>query len=295
MNKPVLGALVGAVLGILDGLSAWFSPEARPIFVSIVIGSTLKGLVTGVLAGLIARWRRSTLLGIVAGLSIGFALSSVVALSQPGHYIEIVLPGMLVGALVGFVTQRYPSVDRRTGASVSVLALAAVLVLGSDLTSAQQAPPTDPLKSVSWLVGEWSGTSEGQPGKGTVERQYERVLRGRFIRATNRVTYPATEKAPKGEVHEDEGWFSFDRSRKRVVLRQFHVEGFVNQYAEEPSEAPGSVVFMSEAIENIPAGYRARETYIVRGPDEFEEVFELAAPGQEFKIYSRAMLKRVVK
>ena len=294
MNKPVLGALVGAVLGILDGLSAWFSPEARPIFVSIVIGSTLKGLVTGVLAGLIARWRRSTLLGIVAGLSIGFALSSAVALGQPGHYIEIVLPGMLVGALVGVVTQRYPanSVDRRTGVSVGVLALAAVLPLGSDLASAQQAPPTDPLKSVSWLVGQWSGTSEGQPGKGTVERQYERVLRGRFIRATNRVTYPATEKAPKGEVHEDEGWFSFDRSRKRVVLRQFHVEGFVNQYAEEPPGTEGSVAFTTEAIENIPAGYRARETYLVRGPDEFEEIFELAEPGQPFKTYSRAILKR---
>ncbi len=225
MSKPALGAVVGAVLGILDGLSAWFSPEARPIFVSIVIGSTLKGLVTGLLAGLIARWQRSTLVGIVAGLLIGFVLSSAVALSQPGHYMEIVLPGMLVGALVGFVTQRYPSVDRRTGASIGVLALAVVLLPPFHSASAQQAPPADALKSVSWLVGEWRGTSEGQPGKGTVERRYERVLRGRFIRATNRVTYPATEKTPKGEVLEVEGWFSFDRARKRVVLRQFHVEG----------------------------------------------------------------------
>jgi len=39
-------------------------------------------------------------------------------------------------------------------------------------------------------------------------------------------------------------------------------------------------VFTSEAIENIPAGWRARETYVVTGPDEFEEVFELAEPGK---------------
>jgi hypothetical protein len=294
MSKPLLGALVGAVLGILDGLSAWFSPEARPIFVSIAIGSTLKGLVTGLLAGLVARWRRSTLLGIVAGLLIGFALSSVVALSQPGHYMEIVLPGMLVGTLVGFVTQRYPTVQGRrgSGAAVSLLAILWVLSASHVPASAQQSPPPDPLKSVAWVIGKWSGTSEGQPGKGTVERQYDRVLGGRFIKAKNRVAYPATEKAPKGELHEDEGWYSFDRSRKRVVLRQFHVEGFVNQYVEEPAGLEGSVVFTSEAIENIPAGFRARETYIVRGPDEFEEIFELAEPGQPFKVYSRAILKR---
>ena len=295
MSKPLLGTLVGAVLGVLDGLSAWFAPEARPIFVSIVIGSTLKGLVTGLLAGLIARWRRSTLLGIVAGLLIGFALSSVVALSQPGHYMEIVLPGMLVGALVGFVTQRYPTVQgrREPGAAVGLLAIAWVLIPSHLPASAQQPQPADPLKSVAWLIGEWSGTSEGQPGRGTEERQYERALGGRFIRAKNRVVYPGTEKTPKGEIHEDEGWFSFDRARKRVVLRQFHVEGFVNQYAEEPPGTEGSLVFTTEAIENIPAGYRARETYIVRGPDEFEEIFELAEPGQPFKIYSRATLKRV--
>jgi hypothetical protein len=108
MNKPLLGIVVGAVLGALDGLSAWFSPEARPIMMTIVIGSTVKGIVTGLLAGLIARWRKSTALGVVGGLAIGFLLSSLAALGQPDHYVEIVLPGMIVGGLVGFVTQWYP-------------------------------------------------------------------------------------------------------------------------------------------------------------------------------------------
>lgn len=295
MSKPVLGMLVGAVLGVLDGLSAWFSPEARPIFMAIVIGSTLKGVVTGLLAGLIARWKQSTPLGIVAGLLIGLALSSLVALGQPGHYLEIALPGMVVGALVGFVTQRYPAASgvRRSDAAVGVVTLAAVLLPALAASSPQQTPASDPLTSVAWLVGRWSGTSEGQPGRGTVERQYERVFGGRFIRVRNRATYPPTDKNPKGEEHQDEGWFSFDRMRKHIVLRQFHVEGFVNQYAEDPAGTAESVVFTSEAIENIPAGFRARETYVRRGPDEFEEIFELAEPGQSFKIYSRAILKRV--
>ena len=30
MNRIAVGVLVGGVLGILDGLTAWFTPEARP-------------------------------------------------------------------------------------------------------------------------------------------------------------------------------------------------------------------------------------------------------------------------
>src|SRR5688500_10716361 len=108
MSKPLLGLLIGGLLGALDGLSAWFSPEARPMMMAIVTGSTLKGVVTGLLAGFIAQWRRSTALGVMAGLAIGFALSTGVAMAQGDHYLEIVLPGMLVGGLAGFVTQRYP-------------------------------------------------------------------------------------------------------------------------------------------------------------------------------------------
>lgn len=97
----------------------------------------------------------------------------------------------------------------------------------------------------------------------------------------------------QGEIHEDEGWFSFDRARRRIVLRQFHVEGFVNQYVQDTDSSPQRLVFTTEAIENISPGWRARETYIVHGPDEFEEVFELAEAGKAFELYSRARLKRI--
>ena len=110
MSKPAMGLIVGAVLRFLDGASAWFSPEARPLMIMVVVGSTLKGLGTGLVAGLVARWRRSMTLGIGAGLVAGFVLSSLAAIGQDGHYLEIVLPGMLVGALTGFVIQRYPQV-----------------------------------------------------------------------------------------------------------------------------------------------------------------------------------------
>ncbi len=284
MSKPLIGVVAGTILGMIDGLSAWFSPDARPIFITIVAGSTLKGLVTGLVAGLVARRRESLMLGVATAVAVGFALSHLAAMNQPDHYVEIVLPGMLLGAIVGFVTQRYPRVA--TGA-----AGLAVLLMLPMLAHAQQA--ADPLAAVAPLVGRWTGTSEGQPGRGSVEREYSRALGSRFIRLTNRSTYPPQEKNPKGEKHEDEGFFSFDRARKQIVLRQFHVEGFVNTYVQDLDARPGTVVFISEAIENIPPGFRARETYILTGADSLEEVFEMAEPGKEFAVYSRTRLSRV--
>lgn len=179
----------------------------------------------------------------------------------------------------------------RTSRCLAGLVVTCLLSAGSG--SAQTPPVPDPFERASVLIGRWEGTAEGQPGKGTVRREYTRALNGRFIRVHNRSEYPAQEKNPKGEIHEDEGFISLDRSRKKLVLRQFHVEGFVNQYVEDDGTTPSRLVFTSEAIENIPAGWRARETYVVHGPDEIEEIFELADSGKPFEVYSRSRLKRL--
>jgi hypothetical protein len=156
------------------------------------------------------------------------------------------------------------------------------------------SPAADPLQAIAFMIGRWQGTSQGQPGNGTLEREYLRILNSRFIQERNRSAYPPQESNPKGETHEHFSVFSFDKSRGRIVFRQFHTEGFVNQYVSEtPAPVDGRIVFTSEAIENIPAGWRARETYVLHGPDELEEVFELAEPGKDFELYSRARLRRV--
>ncbi|MEO6008982.1 MAG: hypothetical protein ABIU38_13090 [Vicinamibacteraceae bacterium] len=82
------------------------------------------------------------------------------------------------------------------------------------LALAQSTPPPDPLGTVGSLVGRWSGETEGEPGKGTVEREYEHILNGRFVQVRNRSTYPPQPKNSKGEVHEDIGIFSLDKARK---------------------------------------------------------------------------------
>ncbi|MEW5916474.1 MAG: hypothetical protein AB1762_08720 [Gemmatimonadota bacterium] len=113
MKKPLYGTILGGVLGVFDGLSALASaPETAPQIAGIVIGSTFKGLLAGLIIGFFARRVRSLPLGIAFGLVVGFALAAVivymqVAAGEPAYYWQILLPGSLVGLIVGYATQRH--------------------------------------------------------------------------------------------------------------------------------------------------------------------------------------------
>jgi hypothetical protein len=110
MNKPVVGLIAGAVLGIVDGATAWFTPAVRSQMTAIMMGSCVKGMAVGILCGLIARKVRSTAAGLVAGAVFGLLFAYLVAMMpQPDgqhYYLQIMLPGFVLGALIGFLTQR---------------------------------------------------------------------------------------------------------------------------------------------------------------------------------------------
>lgn len=183
------------------------------------------------------------------------------------------------------------SLSRRT-----VLAVGASLV--GACFSAEPAMAQGPalharLQPLARFVGRWKGAGQGDPGTSIVERSYVPILAGRFIEIRHRSTYPPQEKNPRGEVHDDVGYLSHDNTRKLFVLRQFHIEGFFNQYAATTADFAGDkLVFVSEALENIPASMKARETYIFGGPDAFEEIFEIAEDGVKFAVYSHNKFTR---
>ena len=113
MSKPMLGLVLGGVLGIFDGLSALVSapndPAVKAGIVGIVIGSTIKGLITGVLIGWFAKRTQSLGIAIVFGLAVGAALAYLVCLlqklgGQPPYYWQIMLPGAILGVIVGYAT-----------------------------------------------------------------------------------------------------------------------------------------------------------------------------------------------
>jgi hypothetical protein len=133
MNKILVGVIVGAVLGVIDGATAWFTPAVRNQMIGIIIGSTMKGIIAGIAAGWYARRVNSVPKGIVFGFVVGLLLAFAVA-AMPGengeHYWwQIMVPGSILGGVIGWATQRYGRPGANRG-SVSALAAIAISLVG---------------------------------------------------------------------------------------------------------------------------------------------------------------------
>lgn len=169
--------------------------------------------------------------------------------------------------------------------------LFAAAARGADAPAPTNRP--DSWKPVRVLLGKWEGGVQGEPGIGKAEREYNFALNNRFVQVTSKSIYPPQEKNKKGETHEDVGFISYDKAAKKLVLRQFHVEGFVNHYViDSISEDGRTLVFITAAIENVAPGWRGRETYRIVSDDEFIETFALAEPGKDFATYSETRFRR---
>jgi hypothetical protein len=108
LTKPMLGLAVGGALGLLDGLSGFFEPSLSTMMGSVITFSLLKGLLAGIATGCVSQRVHSMLLGILAGIGIAAVLSLLVILrAGMALFWDILLPGMLLGAIVGFATQRF--------------------------------------------------------------------------------------------------------------------------------------------------------------------------------------------
>lgn len=169
-----------------------------------------------------------------------------------------------------------------------------VFILIFPILGFAQNPKQDTLwKPFESFIGNWTGKGGGATGEGTYERSYKFIFNKKYIEVKNKSVYPPSKDKTSGEVHEDIGYISFDKIRNTFVLRQFHIEGFVNQYTLDSVPVDGKrLVFVSESIENIKPGWRAKEIYEIHNDGEITETFELAPPDKEFEIYSKVKLKK---
>jgi len=108
LTKPMLGLALGGTLGLLDGLSGFLEPSLVPFMASVITFSLLKGLAAGILIGYVSQKVHSIAVGMIAGMAIAAALSLLVVLGAGmALFWDIMLPGMLLGVIVGFVTQKF--------------------------------------------------------------------------------------------------------------------------------------------------------------------------------------------
>ncbi len=156
--------------------------------------------------------------------------------------------------------------------------------------------PVTGLRDLQWLIGEWRGLGDGEPGRSAVERHAELALGGHFVRIEGRSVYPKQEANPKGEVHGEIDLWSYDRARQTLVLRQFDTLGFVGTYAlDKASSTATKWVLLGESLENVPKGWKARYTFTLIAPNEYHEMLELDADGNGFKPYVTNRFLRIEK
>jgi polyferredoxin len=75
---------------------------------TVITFSLLKGLASGAVIGYVSQRVHSIALGMLAGMAIAAALSLLVVLSAGlALFWDIMLPGMLLGVIVGFLTQKF--------------------------------------------------------------------------------------------------------------------------------------------------------------------------------------------
>jgi hypothetical protein len=176
----------------------------------------------------------------------------------------------------------------RKGVSMRVLPFALILFANTALAQ------SDPWTAICAFEGKWEGSTAGKPGKGTTSREYSFELNGRFLSQTDKSVYQPGDPAAKLLVHEDFGVFSYDKSLQKVIWRQFHSEGMVNEYTLDFVSPDGKTLeFVTTKIENLPPGFRAKKVYHIVSADEIGETFWLAAPGKEFELYTDSQLKRI--
>lgn len=153
---------------------------------------------------------------------------------------------------------------------------------------------SDPWAVLRVFEGKWEGPVSGKPGKGFSSREYRFELNGHFLSQRDKTVYEATSPAAKPVLHEDLGFIGYDNNLKKFVWRQFHNEGFVNEYTLDSVSADGkSMEFVTTHIENLAPGWRAQKSYRIVSASEIDETFWLAAPGKDLKVYTHTRLKRV--
>jgi hypothetical protein len=196
MNKILVGLIVGAVLGLIDGATAWFTPEVRDQMLGIIIGSTGKGIIAGIAAGWYARRVQSVPKGIIFGFVVGLLLAfAVAAMPDPSgnHYWwQIMVPGSILGGVIGWATQRYGRPASARGAVATAMMIALALTgVNAYAHDHDHAKPTSnaAFEKLKGLAGTWSANTLTPDGELTTV-EYRVTAGGSVVMETMFVGQP---------------------------------------------------------------------------------------------------------
>lgn len=166
-----------------------------------------------------------------------------------------------------------------------------LFLLNSLLILAQQ----NSLEKLKFIIGDWNGSGVGfGNATSTITASYNFVMNKKYIEVKHESQFKPTEKNPKGDHHIDNGFISYDSSRKKIVYRQFNNEGYINQYIlNEKLSTDTSLIFETEIIENFVPGGKARYTINKISENEIETIFDVSFPNKEYNCFGTNKLIKI--
>ncbi len=153
----------------------------------------------------------------------------------------------------------------------------------------------NPLERFENIIGVWEGAGTGfGNSKSKITASYAWLMNRQYIEVKHHSEFDPTEQNSEGEIHDDLGIISFDKGRGVIVFRQYHNEGFFNEYVLNDSiSTPAKLIFETERIENFVPGGRAQFTINIINKDEIQTVFDVGFPGKEMACFGTNDLQKV--
>jgi len=171
---------------------------------------------------------------------------------------------------------------------VLLLITVAGLLPVSSASSAQET--TSGWAPLEYLLGDWIGEGEGQPGQGAGEFSFHPDLQNHILVRKSYAAYPPTKDRPAYR-HDDLTviYKESDIAPPRAIY--FDNEGHVINYSIRISPDQKTIEFVSDVLPSSP---RFRLTYVKTGSDTLTLRFEIAPPGKpdSFSTYIEAKAKR---
>ena len=155
--------------------------------------------------------------------------------------------------------------------------------------AAPAAPAWKPFQEFAFLTGSWSGTASlGARFGGRVAR-FGPELSGAFF-IVRGSTFLAADEGGREETLEEEGWFAYDREKRRYVATWFFSNGVTGAF--DVDLLPDGVRLLSRELVNYESGTRARLLFQRRPEGDVAMNVDLAAPGKDFVPWLVSALKK---
>jgi hypothetical protein len=167
-----------------------------------------------------------------------------------------------------------------------ILIATVILLTISSLASAQQS---DPWAKWKYLIGEWVGEGNGQPGKGEGSFTFTTDLDGKVLVRKNHTAFPKTNKTP-ATVHDDLLYVYPASGDGSVEAIYFDNEG--NSIKYKVSYTDNSIVMISDKSATSP---RFRLSYIKIDDRTVNIIFEMAMPDSpdSFRTYLEVRANKI--